>query len=298
MNRLSLYLMFLIAGTLPFLFSCSKEESTDKIPTITFLQGDTTLIGEGAIVGEGMPMKFGISMLGGGTEVTNLVIEVRSPEDTITMLDYGMYKEKLDTVLTFYKGSFEDESWFFRIMNKDRITAFISMNIQKDSISHYGEILFLPSVTMGFQENNDFGHYLNLNDGIVLSTQEATADQENVDLLVYYYLDGTTPSPTFSSPGDQDAPSFYPEINSWELKNYTKYDYVTKVSEAEFDAANNDSLLVKSYNEFWGRRKYKYAVAGIIFPFKTISGKIGLVKVLNSDMLAGGKITFSIKVQN
>jgi hypothetical protein len=150
---------------------------------------------------------------------------------------------------------------------------------------------------MGYQGNSTYGHFLKMDDGTVYSTPDATANQSKVDLLIYYFTDGTGPSPTFSSPGDQDAPDYYPEINSWPTKNYTKYDYVTKITEAQFDAADNDSLLIKAYNEYWGRRKYKYAVAGTIFPFKTISGKIGLIKVLQADTQANGKITFAIKVQ-
>jgi len=298
MFRLSQYVLLITAVALALFTSCSKEESTDKIPMITFMHNDTTLTTDGAIVGEGMPMKFGIRMLGGGAKITNLVIEVRSDTDTITMLDYGFYKDELDTVLTFYKGSFESELWYFRIMNADRRIAFSSMNIEKDSITHYGNILIFPSITMGYQGNTSLGHFLNLNDGNVYSTPDATANQESVDLLVYYFTDGTGPSPTFSSPGDLDAPSYYSEINSWQHKNYTKYDYVTKITPAEFDAASNDSLLIRTYNEFWGRRKYKYALAGTVFPFKTISGKFGLVKVLQADTQATGKITFAVKVQN
>ncbi len=289
--------MLLFAGALPFLFSCSKEDSTDKIPAISFIQNDTTLTKDGAVVGEGMPMKFGIHMLGGGAKITNLVIEVRSSEDTVTMLDLGFYKDELDTVITFYKNNFENETWSFRIMNVDRKTASITLNIKKDSVTHYGNIINLPSVTMGYQGNSTYGHFLKMDDGTVYSTPDATANQSKVDLLIYYFTDGTGPSPTFSSPGDQDAPNYYPEINSWPTKNYTKYDYVTKITEAQFDAADNDSLLIKAYNEYWGRRKYKYAVAGTIFPFKTISGKIGLIKVLQADTQANGKITFAIKVQ-
>jgi hypothetical protein len=225
------------------------------------------------------------------------VVEVRSGEDVVTMLDYGFYKDELDTVLTFYKSSFENETWSFRIMNADRKTAFITLNVKKDSVTHYRNILVLTSVTMGYQDNSAYGHFLKMDDGTVYSIQDATGNQSKVDLLVYYFADGTGPSPTFSSPGDQDAPSYYPEINSWQTKNYTKYDYVTKITETQFDAADNDSLLIKAYNEYWGRRKYKYALAGTVFPFKTISGKIGLIKVLQADSQSDGKITFAIKVQ-
>jgi len=289
------YFLFFFLSIILSLNGCKKDDSTTS-PVVSF-KSDAAFVHDGAIVGEGSPIKFGITADGGGAKITNIVVKVSSEEGVKTLMDAGLWLDKLDTVLTFYKGTAQNETWTFTIMNRKRELANVSLNLIKDSIAHYGEIVTYPSITLGMQNNTSFGHFFDIKTGNVLSADEAAANPQLVDIAVYYYLDAGKPSPTFSSPGDIDAPTYYPGINNWSVKNYTKYDYVTQVGADAFDAAQNDSLLIKAYNEVWGKRKYKYAYPGFLFPIKTADGKIGIIKVIASDNEATGKITFALKIQ-
>ena len=69
------------------------------------------------------------------------------------------------------------------------------------------------------------------------------------------------------------------------------------VSSADFDRAHNDSLLIVSYHEVWGKKKFKWAVKGTIIPFLTKSGKKGLIKVVHADEKEDGFMEFELKIQ-
>ncbi len=276
------------------LTSCSDDGTAPK-PTVQVATGEGT-ISEGDTIGEGALMHFRLVINGNGAKITNLVATITCDGQKKTMMDFGLWKDKLDTIIGFYKSAWKQENWTFTVMTENRDFASAGITIHKGSISAFGPIVNWPLITLSFQ-NGEGPHYFDVETGEVLTDTEATTRQSDVDLLVYFYNDAGKPSPTFSSPGDQDALSHYPVIGNWSTLTYTKYDYVTQTTPEAFDEASNDSLLIKQYDDVWGRRKYKYATAGWVFPFKTTNGKIGLIKVLRSDLDASGTIDFAVKVQ-
>jgi len=137
----------------------------------------------------------------------------------------------------------------------------------------------------------------------------ATMFQDLVDVLVYFnYRDDNgveLPSPTFSSPGEEENADselyteYYPYLVDWETRNYTKYDIRADngVADDDFYNAHNDSLLLVSYDDVWGKRKYKWSNAGTIIPFETASGKKGIIRVVDAEDNVTGTITFDMKIQ-
>lgn len=276
-------------------FSCKKEKT--HIPPTLDLKSGEEFVSDGAIVSEGKALKFGVIVNSGDAKITNIVIKRISGTNTKTLLDKGIYLDKIDTTYTFYKDSCRNEEWVISVMDQNRNSVYSSIHISKSNIISYGEIIYHPSITLGYQNNTVYPHYFDPINGKTYFTKPSESEQNTTDILVYYYTDISTPSPTFSSPAELDAPTYYSELSTWTKKNYTAYDYITKVSIAEFDAATNDSLLIKKYDDLWGRRKYKYAIANTLFPFKTIAGKLGIVKVISADLNDTGKITFALKIQ-
>ncbi len=274
--------------------ACSDEKQTVP-PTLAF-GTESIYVHNNDTVGEGKQLKFHIIAEGFDAKVTNIVAVLKSGDSIKTMADFGVWKDKLDTVLVFYKGGLSEEEWQLTIMDQNRNFASASLRVVKDPVSSFGEIVSYDKITLGYQGNSG-AHFFDTETGETFTSSSGAANQAVIDVVVYYYLDSGKPSPTFSSPGDQDAATWYPEIKQWNTLNYTKYDYVSKVGVDAFDAAQNDSLLIKAYDDVWGRRKYKYCLAGTVFPFKTINGKIGLVKILRSDLNETGTIDFAIKVQ-
>jgi hypothetical protein len=69
------------------------------------------------------------------------------------------------------------------------------------------------------------------------------------------------------------------------------------VSLDDFNAAKNDSLLVNSYGPQNVSGLCKYCYTGKIVPFKTASGKYGLIHVVRADEVDTGSIEIEVKIQ-
>jgi hypothetical protein len=72
---------------------------------------------------------------------------------------------------------------------------------------------------------------------------------------------------------------------------------VNGVTKEAFDNAHNDSLLIVSYDDVWGKKKYKWAMPGLFIPFQTAAGKKGIVHVIEADTVPEGSILFALKIQ-
>jgi hypothetical protein len=287
------YFSFLSIIILMLFFSCKKEK-THIFPTIELRTGGE-FVSEGAILSEGKPIKFGIIVHKGDAKITNLVVKRVSGTNIRTPLDKGIYVDMIDMIFSDFKDSCKSEEWVISVMDQNRNSASASIHITKSDIISYGEIIYHPSITLGFQNNSEYPHFFDPINGKTYFTMPSVSEQTTTDILVYYFTDGSMPSPTFSSPFEEDAPTYYSELENWTTKNYTLYDFVSKVSTAEFEAANNDSLLIIKYVS--GKRKYKYALENTIFPFKTGVGKLGIIRVISADIVDNGKITFAMKIQ-
>jgi hypothetical protein len=297
-------LAVLVFSVLLALLSCSKDD--EKIPpVINFKQGSKfTLDGDEVKVGN--MLIFGIQARGNGVNITNFTIKKHLVDGTsVAVMDTGMNAESLDIEKVYYQNIEDEVEWTFTAMDKNRMSSQISLTVYKDPDSQFGGIYYYPSITMGYQYNSEYGHFLDPFTGKVYSEDSATILQNDMHFLVYYIEDEDLPSPVFSSPGEMDnfsteAKLFYPCIIDWQTRRYTKWDISVDddpIPAEAFDQAFNDSLLIVSFNEVWGKKKFKWATNGRVIPFRTITGKFGLVKVINAEHSENGKIEFAVKIQ-
>ena len=285
------------------LSSCEKDEQR-KPPQITLLQGSNYTM-DGAVAEIGQPLKFGIEAAGNDANITNFTIKIKSAGQERTVLDSGMNVRDFTVNEIFYQGVNDTAEWIFTVMDKNRLIASTSIIIYKDPNSTFGGIRYYPSIVMGMDENVQVGHFFSPTTGNVWMMDTAAMNQEIVDILVYFKMSEDNgvlkPSPTFSSPGEtaNGAFEFYPQLSDWDTLNYTKYDIRAEngVTNSAFDNAQNDSLLIVSYDDVWGKRKYKWTMAGTIIPFMIQGGKKGLIRVLQADEQATGIIEFEMKIQ-
>lgn len=283
--------------------SCEKDEER-KPPSISLMNG-LEYTADGSVVEIGRPLKFGIEAAGDGANITNFTIKILSAGETRTVLDSGLNSPQFTVNEIFYQGVEDTAEWVFTVMDKNRLKASTSLMIYKDPNSAFGGIRHYPSVVMGMDENDQIGHFFTPSTGKEWMIDSAAMNQELIDLLVYFKMSEDSgvllPSPTFSSPGETEngAFEFYPGLADWSTLNYTKYDIRADngVTGEAFDAAHNDSLLIVSYDDVWGKRRYKWAHAGTIIPFMTAGGKKGLIRVLQADTVATGIIEFEMKIQ-
>ncbi len=280
--------------------SCSKDENPAP-PSISLSTG-ADYTASGAIVAVGGKLRFGITASAKDANITNFVVKKIMPDGTTkVVLDSGLNSTGFFVNETFYQNIEEEARWTFQVMDKNRQFATTAITIFKDPASTWGGIFEFPSITMGFHSNTTHGQFLVPSTGKVFFADSAEINQNLIDIITYYYVD-VTPSPTFSSAGETGGgiTEYYPSISLWTTKNYTKYDIsvdTDPISVDVFDACHNDSLLLLSYDEVWGKRKFKWAVPGVVVPFKTSAGKLGLIRVISVENDPAGKTTFALKIQ-
>jgi hypothetical protein len=291
-------LLFLIFA----IVHCNKEETMDQLPFVILKQGDEFTT-EGARIPVGGQMKFGISAVGGGSAITNFRVKRILALESITELDKGLFIAEggIDTTLVYIKGEAEQETWNFFIMNENRDTAFVSLTIYLGEGSAYGEILHFPSITLGYPANGQYQHFLDLNSGTAYQESDVAGHEQEIDLAAFYYLSSGKSSPTLTCPAYPSAMTYYPIFGDWTVKNSTLYDYKTSdndlVSPAQFDAAENDSLLVAAYLPQNVSGLCKFCYTGKVIPFKTSGGKYGMVKVIRADEQENGSMEIEVKIQ-
>jgi hypothetical protein len=307
MKNAKLFLNLMLAGIIGMLsislVSCNKDEER-KPPSINMLGGEN-YTHNGAVAEVGHALTFGIEASGDGANLTNFTVKLRSGEETRTVMDSGMNSPSFTVNKTFYQGVEDTAEWIFTVMDKNRLMATTSIMIYKDPNSTFGGIRHYPSVILGMDQNDQIGQFFSPSTGDVWMEDSASMYPELIDVLVYFKMSEDNgvllPSPTFSSPGEEGDGVFeiYPYLADWNTRNYTRWDIRADngVTNSAFDNAHNDSLLIVSYDDVWGKRKYKWAYAGTIIPFMTGGGKKGLVRVLQADTTAGGIIEFEMKIQ-
>jgi hypothetical protein len=224
------------------------------------------------------------------------------------MMDTGMYSSTLNLNLTFYQNTEAQATWVFTVMDRNRMSTSISLVVYKDPNSTFGGIYYFPSITLGYQSNTAYGNFLDPYTGQVYFTDSATANQSKVNMLIYYEISTSNSTPVLSSAGEMDngstyAQTYYPCITSWATRNYTAWDIsldngtYAPLTATDFNAAENDSLLIVSYHPVWGKMKFRFAYAGKIVPFQTTSGKFGLIHIISADSSATGKMVIALKIQ-
>jgi hypothetical protein len=291
-----------------FIFSNCKKDKEKLPPTISFKSG-ANYTQNGAVVAVGHKLLFGIQAEGVSESITNFTVKkVLNNGSIITVMDTGLFNETLNLDKVFYQNVEDTATWKFAVMDRNHMTAEISMVVYRDPNSAFGGIYTYSSIKMGYQNNTTFGQFMNPATGIVYIGDSASVHNDKIDVLIYYIVSNGLPSPVLSSPGEMDnasteAQTYYPYIANWSPRNYTLWDISfdngnnAPLTSADFNAAQNDSLLIVSYHPVWGKKKFRWATAGKIIPFLTAGGKMGLVKVISADSVDTGTMEIAVKIQ-
>ena len=290
-----------------FFISC-KDDPDPRFPTLN-LVFDPGYTHSGDTVAIGMPIRFKVQAEGLDANLTNFVIKKIYGGIEKTVLDSGLNSSGFTADFTFYQSIEEQVEWKLTVMDRNRNEASQSIIVNKDPNSQFGGIYEFKNIRMGYQSNSSYGHFFLPTLSKVLFIDSAALYQDLVDILVYFNFredNGVMlPSPTFSSPGEEPSATgelydtYYPALTGWTTRNYTKYDISTDngVTAELFNQAHNDSLLIVTYDDVWGKKKYKWAVAGTYIPIQTAAGKKGIIWVQEADLEETGTILFSLKLQ-
>lgn len=277
-----------------FLLSCDKSSQPQLPPTIQvqILPGSSN---SDSVFAVGDLINFEISAQSRSASLTNLY-SVKKPETQGSgrTLDTSMNIQQFSFNKTFVKGLDKKETWTFIVRDKNRMADSVSMNIYLDSTSGFGPVSFLESVVMSAQNLNDPGSFFSIEAG-VFNLNQATQNQESIDLLYYYFGEDEN---VIASPGANiESGVFEGDLLNWETRRTTRFIELELPSD-DFYAAENDSLLLVSYQEGSGKRKAKNLSAGKIFSFKTQDSKFGIFRVIEVEGTDAGKIKIDIKIQD
>jgi hypothetical protein len=304
----SLAISTLILFGFSIMFSSCKGEPDPLMPEISLVFEDG-LTNDGDIALVGAPLKFKIVVNGPEANITNFTVKKEFNGTLKTVMDSGLNSAGFTLNKTFYQSVEDETIWVFAVQDRNKNTAQVSLKINKDPNSEFGGIIEYPEIILGYQDNSEMPHFFLPSTGDSYGQDSASLFQVLVDVLVYFnYREDNgvlLPSPTFSSPAEEESATgdlydlYYTYISGWTTRNYTMWDIRADngVSADDFENAHNDSLLIVSFDDVWGKKKYKWANEGVIIPFITADGKKGIVKVLNSENSENGTISFAMKIQ-
>ncbi|HOY30353.1 MAG TPA: hypothetical protein PKW80_00595 [Bacteroidales bacterium] len=295
-----------IVATLCF-YGCKKK--TDPLPPTISLIFESGCNHDGDTLAIGQPIRFKVQANGPDANLTNFTVKKYYNGNMKTVLDSGLNSAGFVTGLTYYQNVEDQVEWTFAVMDRNRNEATVSLTIIKDPNSQFGGIYEFSNIRMGYQLNNSYGHYFLPLLNKVYFDDSASLHQDKVDFLTYFNWKDDNgvllPSPTFSSPGEETTATgdlydiYYPGLVNWTTRNYTKYDISVHsgLNATAFNNAHNDSLLIVTYDDVWGKKKYKWATSGTLIPFMTAAGKKGMIYVHQADLDTTGSVLFSMKIQ-
>ncbi len=281
--------------------ACTKDEPAKQASLM--LKTGTAYSANGAYIPVGGSIKIGVLASGAGTALTYVHIDKIAGKDTVVELDRGVFigSEGLDADYIFTKDTSTVEIWRVLVMNADRDTAMRMLTFHKASGTSYQPIHSFDSIRLSFQNSDVYGHFLDVHTGKVYGSANISGHEGDIDVLVYYYVTSGLPSPTLICPGYVPVVAYYPSLSGWPVRNNILYDYYTSdnnlISTQQFDAAQNDSLLVSAFRPAKVSSNSKYAYTGKVVPFKTQEGRYGLLKVKYADEKDDGMIEMAIKIQ-
>gem|GEM_PF-621457 len=276
------------------LYSCEKDSQPQLSPKLEVkpLPGSNN---SDSVFAIGGLMTFEISAQSQSANLTNIyAIKEVGLQNSTRALDTSMNIEQFMFTKTFVKGLDEKEIWTFIVRDKNRLSDSVSMTIYLDSTSGFGPIAHLESVMMSAQNLTVPGSFYSFEAG-VLDLNQAFQKQETIDLLYYYYGEDEN---VIASPGANiESGVFEGDLLNWETRRTTRFIEIDMPME-DFYSAENDSLLIVSYQEGNGKRKAKNLTSGKTFSFKTQDSKFGIFRVTEVEGTLTGTVKIDIKIQD
>lgn len=284
----------LLFSFLLLLSSCEKNDQAELPPSIQLIN-QTGIISTDTTIAFGDLMTFTIKATGGSTNLTNLyVLRSGTQMDQTRALDTSMNLLSFEIDKSFTKNLADEEYFTFIIRDKNRLSDSVSVIIHRDSTTDFGPILYIESMVMSAQNLQIPGSFFSIEKG-VQNQNQAFQNQEIIDLLYYYYGEDEN---VIASPGANiESGVFVGDLDDWTTRRTTRFIELDLPAE-DFYTAENDSLLVVSYNEGSGKRKAKNLTPGKTFSFKTQDSKFGIFRILEVEGTDAGTIKMDLKIQD
>jgi hypothetical protein len=295
MKRLSFLFAILLMATVPFLTSCSQDETTPTPPTI-MLNAGPGYTSSDVTVPVNTDLKVGVIASSTSAKLTNLKITQTISGLATTIKDTAFSSDTYNQDFTITAPSTVGNlTLTFLITAADGESAQTSFVITTTSAPIYT----YTAVLLGGQENPNMGSFYSTGADSVMKLAVARQNSDQVDLVYYYGATNKASIVAVSDAQLQSVPSFV-ECSTWTTQNETKFkltsgvNWSTIVDESGI-LANASDLTVTHINQL---------AVGDIVSFVTAAtssnpGKNGMYKVMeiNGSGAADRSITIEVKIQ-
>ena len=293
--------ILLIAGLMAVAFSACKKEENYDVPDISFVM-EEGFIHTDTSMALGEEIKIGVYMKSNSDQPIVHFNRTIDRDGDVSTLENPLFDEELTITTSEAKGLAETEVWSFYCRDRDgRESATISLTIGLKGGAVFGDIREYEEIEFGAQENGQDGSFFSLEEGNLYDLTDAYANQGKIDLL-YYYDNVDSDENTIASPGANISTSIFAGqmgLVNWTIRNTSRFVKRDNISQEEFEACANDSLIIANTFDFeTGKRKAKNLASGHIYSFVTENGKQGLFMVKGVEGEETGKIRVSIKMMD
>lgn len=166
-------------------------------------------------------------------------------------------------------------------------------------------------ITIGYQNNMEYGQFLNTATGEVYKIKDVHTHCADIDMVLFFSGSGGA-GMSVTSATTNNADVIYgnqatidkhegtesDNIKNWETRNNTYYKLYSDLSPADFAAVSSQEEIESYYtssesaeNQLLNKLQPDY-----IFGFRTEDGKYGIVKVISRDASNTGKVVIDYKV--
>ena len=287
--------IFMLMGIL-FLASCSEDDNptpSNLKPAINFVV-EQGYIHQDATLPVDSSFKVKILARENGTSGANLVAfeitRIFNLSSWDTTISYN--QSEILATLEFPTQSLPGQERFeFEVTDKDNQKSMITLTITTESSGQV--VVYFEPFILGSFNDLDYGSFFSLPLQQVMFKPTAYANQDKVD---FAYYKGATTQNTIGAPASNNIKTVF-ELTSgsyaWSVFNDTK---IAKagITAAEFDAIG---ATYEFPNVTATTMEVNNLQANDVLVFKTVSGKVGFIKVAGFPAMRGDKIEVAIKVQ-
>jgi len=291
MKKLTFLFAVLLMGTLPFITSCGTDDEGTP-PSIMFnaAPGYTT---SDVTVPANTELKIGIIAGSTSAKLTNMKIS-QTVDGTQTTIHDSTFSSDTYNIDFGIKAPSQVLSvkFTFKITAADGESAEISLSVTTTA----GGIKTYNQKILGSYDAATGSSFASA-DGIVYSLTDAKTNSAKIDWM--YYYGGAANLATLVAPVDASASTVFSGPDgpaNWTVRNDTKLAKVTLPAGVTWDNITTDAEIIPLATGLT-ETKVNLLTVGQIVSFKTVTGKMGLIKIEVISGTTAGSITYSVKVQ-
>ncbi len=278
--------MFLMAGAL-FVTSCSDDETTG--PTLD-LKGSSGYTSDDVTISAGSTITIGVIGTAGDKNLSSFTMTSTNNNVPYEVMDTTLNSSSfnLDIEITFTEENLGANRLLMTLADKDGNKSTQSFTVTVEN----GAVAVKKASSVEFGSFNDaIGSFYNTTDMALYTVAQAKLNQAKVDFLFYK---GAQNGNTIAAPDDVLAATEIStfQLNTWTTRNATRFAKGV-VTAAQFDAITTTF----DFPEFNSTSSDAAQLAdGDVVFFQTVSGKLGLIKVVDL-YTRGDRAKFDIIVQ-